>query len=195
MAEEIKETVVEPEIEQASSQEEEKTTEKTFTQSQLDEIIQKEKAKAKRSAEKEYQAKMDEAEKLRKMNEVQKAEYEQEKQKAYIAELEAKINRSGLEREASKMLSEGGITVDDKILGLVVKDTAEKTQEAVESFVALVNELADKKVSEKLKGKTPKKMEDTSAGEITKEQFNKMGYQSRNELLQNNPELYHKLKG
>ena len=195
MAEEIKEPVVEPEIEQASGQEEEKTTEKTFTQSQLDEIIQKEKAKAKRSAEKEYQAKMDEAEKLRKMNEVQKAEYEQEKQRAYIAELEAKINRSGLEREASKMLSEGGIVADDKILGIVVKDTAERTQEAVESFVALVNDLADKKVGEKLKGKTPKKMEDTSAGEITKEQFNKMGYQSRNELLQNNPELYHKLKG
>ena len=195
MAEEIKEPVVEPEIEQASGQEEEKTTEKTFTQSQLDEIIQKEKAKAKRSAEKEYQAKMDEAEKLRKMNEVQKAEYEQEKQKAYIAELEAKINRSGLEREASKMLSEGGIVADDKILSIVVKDTAESTQEAVEGFVALVNELADKKVGEKLKGKTPKKMEDTSAGEITKEQFNKMGYQSRNELLRNNPELYHKLKG
>ena len=195
MAEEIKEAVVEPEIEQASGQEEEKTTEKTFTQSQLDEIIQKEKAKAKRSAEKEYQAKMDEAEKLRKMNEVQKAEYEQEKQRAYIAELEAKINRSGLEREASKMLSEGGIVADDKILSIVVKDTAESTQEAVESFVALVNELADKKVGEKLKGKTPKKMEDTSAGEITKEQFNKMGYQSRNELLRNNPELYHKLKG
>lgn len=195
MAEEIKETVVEPEIEQASGQEEEKTTEKTFTQSQLDEIIQKEKAKAKRSAEKEYQAKMDEAEKLRKMNEVQKAEYEQEKQRAYIAELEAKINRSGLEREASKMLSEGGIVADEKILGIVVKDTAERTQKAVEGFVALVNELADKKVSEKLKGKTPKKMEDTTAGEITKEQFNKMGYQSRNELLQNNPELYRKLKG
>lgn len=195
MAEEIKESVVESEIEQASVQEEEQTTEKTFTQSQLDEIIQKEKAKAKRSAEKEYQAKMDEAEKLRKMNEVQKAEYEQEKQRAYIAELEAKINRSGLEREASKMLSEGGIVVDDKILSIVVKDTAESTQEAVEGFVALVNELADKKVGEKLKGKTPKKMEDTSAGEITKEQFNKMGYQSRNELLQNNPELYRKLKG
>lgn len=195
MAEDIKEPVVEPELEKASTQQEVESTEKTFTQSQLDEIIQKEKAKAKRSAEKEYQAKMDEAEKLRQMNETQKAEYEQEKQRAYIAELEAKINRSGLEREASKMLSEGGIAVDDKILGLVVKDTAESTQEAVESFVALVNDLADKKISEKLKGKTPKKMEDTSAGEITKEQFNRMGYQSRNELLQNNPELYHKLKG
>lgn len=195
MAEEQKTTVVEPELEQASTQEEVESTEKTFTQSQLDEIIQKEKAKAKRSAEKEYQAKMDEAEKLRQMNESQKAEYEQEKQRAYIAELEAKINRSGLEREASKMLSECGIAVDDKILGLVVKDTAESTQEAVESFVALVNDLADKKVGEKLKGKTPKKMEDTSAGEITQKQFNRMGYQSRNELLQNNPELYHKLKG
>ena len=195
MAEEQKTTVEEPKEEQVDTQQEVESTEKTFTQSQLDEIIQKEKAKAKRSAEKEYQAKMDEAEKLRQMNEAQKAEYEQEKQKAYIAELEAKINRSGLEREASKMLSEGGIAVDDKILGLVVKDTAESTQEAVESFVALVNELADKKVSEKLKGKTPKKMEDTTAGEITKEQFNRMGYQSRNELLQNNPELYHKLKG
>ena len=195
MAEDIKEPVVEPELEQASTQEEEQATEKRFTQSQLDEIIQKEKAKAKRSAEKEYQAKMDEAEKLRQMNETQKAEYEQEKQRAYIAELEAKINRSGLEREASKMLSEGGIAVDDKILDLVVKDTAESTQEAVESFVALVNDLADKKVGEKLKGKTPKKMEDTSAGEITKEQFDRMGYQSRNELLQKNPELYHKLKG
>ena len=195
MAEDIKEPVVEPELEQASTQEEEKAAEKTLKQSQLDEIIQKEKAKAKRSAEKEYQAKMDEAEKLRQMNEAQKAEYEQEKQRAYIAELEAKINRSGLEREASKMLSEGGIAVDDKILGLVVKDTAESTQEAVESLLALVNDLADKKVGEKLKGKTPKKMEDTSAGEITKEQFDRMGYQSRNELLQNNPELYHKLKG
>lgn len=195
MAEEQKTTVEEPKEEQVDTQQEVESTEKTFTQAQLDEIIQKEKAKAKRSAEKEYQAKMDEAEKLRQMNETQKAEYEQEKQKAYIAELEAKINRSGLEREASKMLSEGGIAVDDKILGFVVKDTAESTQEAVESFVALVNELADKKVGEKLKGKTPKKMEDTSAGEITKEQFNRMGYQSRNELLQNNPELYHKLKG
>jgi hypothetical protein len=195
MAEEQKTTVEEPKEEQVDTQQEVESTEKTFTQSQLDEIIQKEKAKAKRSAEKEYQAKMDEAEKLRQMNETQKAEYEQEKQRAYIAELEAKINRSGLEREASKMLSEGGIVVDDKILGLVVKDTAESTQEAVEGFIALVNELADKKVSEKLKGKTPKKMEDVSGGEITKEQFNRMGYQSRNELLQNNPELYHKLKG
>lgn len=195
MAEEVKEDVLEIEKETVDNPETVEDTPKTFTQSEVDELIKKRLAKQEKSFDKRMQEKLDEAEKLRAMNETQKAEYEQEKQRAYIAELEAKINRSGLEREASKMLSGGGIVVDDKILGLVVKDTAEKTQEAVESFVALVNDLADKKVGEKLKGKTPKKMEDTSAGEITKEQFNKMGYQSRNELLQNNPELYHKLKG
>lgn len=195
MAEDIKEPVVEPELEQASTQEEEKATEKTFTQSEVDDLIKKRLAKQEKSFDKRMQEKLDEAEKLRQMNETQKAEYEQEKQKAYIAELEAKINRSGLEREASKMLSEGGIVVDDKILGLVVQDTAEATQEAVEGFVALVNALADKKVSEKLKGKTPKKMEDTSAGEITKEQFKKMGVRSRNELLERDPELYNRLRG
>ena len=195
MAEEVKEDVLEIEKETVDDPETVENAPKTFTQSEVDELIKKRLAKQEKSFDKRMQEKLDEAEKLRAMNETQKAEYEQEKQRAYIAELEAKINRSGLEREASKMLSEGGIIADDKILGLIVKDTAERTQEAVESFVALVNELADKKVGEKLKGKTPKKMEDTTAGEITKEQFNKMGYQSRNELLQNNPELYHKLKG
>ena len=195
MAEEEKNDVLETELDNVDNPAEVDGAPKTFTQSEVDELIKKRLAKQEKSFDKRMQEKLDEAEKLRQMNETQKAEYEQEKQKAYIAELEAKINRSGLEREASKMLSEGGIVADDKILGIVVKDTAERTQEAVEGFVALVNDLADKKVGEKLKGKTPKKMEDTSAGEITKEQFNKMGYQSRNELLRNNPELYHKLKG
>ncbi|KAB7379755.1 DUF4355 domain-containing protein, partial [Bifidobacterium longum] len=155
MAEEIKkDEVVEEGTEQASTQEQAETTEKTFTQEELDAIIQKEKGKAKRAAEREYQAKMDEAEKLRKMNAEQKAEYEAKKQADYIAELEAKINRSGLEKEASKMLSEAGIVATDDILAFVVKDDAESTQETINSFTSLVNDLADKKVSEMLKGKT-----------------------------------------
>ena len=198
MAEEIKDEVIEATEEttdEASNQEQSEVAEKTFTQAELDAIIQKEKAKAKRSAEKEYKAKMDEAEKLRKMNADEKAEYEAKKQAAYIAELEAKINRSGLEKEASKMLSESGIAASDEILALVVKDDAESTQEAVNGFAELVNQLADNKVKEMLKGKTPRKVEQSTAGAITKEQFDRMGYKDRNELLQSNPELYAQLKG
>ena len=196
MAEETKEqSVVEEVNEKASTQEEQEAAEKTFTQAELDEIVKKEKAKAKRSAEKEYQAKIDEAERLRKMNADEKAEYEAKKQAAYIAELEAKINRSGLEKEASKMLSEAGIVAGDEILAFVVKDSAESTQEAVNGFTELVNQLADNKVKEMLKGKTPRKVEQSTAGAITKEQFDRMGYKDRNELLQSNPELYAQLKG
>lgn len=193
MAEDIKDTVVETENETVDTSQAEETTEKTFTQAELDEMIQREKAKAKRAAEKEYKAKMDEAEKMRDMNEAQKAEYEAKKQADYIAELEAKINRSGLEKEASKLLSEGGLIADDKILNFVVKDTAEDTLEAVNSFTALVNDLADKKVSEMLKGKTPKKVEQTTSASITQEQFNRMSYRAQLDLQKSDPELYEKL--
>lgn len=198
MAEEIKDEVIEVTEEttdEASNQEQTEVAEKTFTQAELDDIVKKEKAKAKRSAEKEYKAKMDEAEKLRKMNADEKAEYEARKQAEYIAELEAKINRSGLEKEASKMLSEAGIVAGDEILAFVVKDSAESTQETVNGFTELVNQLADNKVKEMLKGKTPRKVEQSTAGAITKEQFDRMGYKDRNELLQSNPELYAQLKG
>lgn len=193
MAEDTKDTVVETETEQVDTSEEVEATEKTFTQAELDAIIQKEKAKAKRSAEKEYKAKMDEAEKLRKMNAEQKAEYEAKKQADRIAELEAQINRNGLEKEASKMLSEAGIVANDEILAFVVKDNAEDTQETVNSFAALVNDLADNKVSEMLKGKTPKKVEQVTTSVITQEQFNRMSYRAQLDLQKSDPELYEKL--
>ena len=180
--------------EQASTPEEE-SIEKTFTQAELDDIIRREKAKAKRSAEKEYKSKMEEAEKLRQMNETQKAEYEAEQQEKHIKELEAKLNRIELEKEASKILSDSNISVNDAILSFVVKDNAEDTKQAITAFSKIVDDLADKRVSEMLKGKTPSRTGTSTTVGVTKEQFNRMGYASRNELLQNNPELYKQLKG
>ncbi|HEM2734212.1 TPA: DUF4355 domain-containing protein [Streptococcus suis] len=193
MAEDIKDTVVETEKETVDTSETAETTEKTFTQEEVNALIEKRLAKQEKSFNKRIQEKLDEAEKLRQMNAEQKAEYEAQKQADYIAELEAKINRSGLEKEASKMLAESGLVADDKILGFVVKDTAEATQEAVDSFSALVNDLADKKVSEMLKGKTPKKVEQSTAGGITIEQFNRMSYRAQLDLQKSDPELYEKL--
>lgn len=196
MAEETKEqSVATEETEQASTQNKQEVAEKTFTQAEVDDIVQKRLSKAEKSFEKKIQERIDEAEKLRKMNAEQKAEYESKKQASRIAELEAQINRNGLEKEASKMLSEAGIIASDEILAFVVKDDAESTQETISNFTALVNDIADKKVSEMLKGKTPKKVEQSTAGVITKEQFDRMGYKDRNELLQSNPKLYAQLKG
>lgn len=193
MAEDTKDTVVETEKETVDTSETAETTEKTFTQEEVNALIEKRLAKQEKSFNKRIQEKLDEAEKLRKMNADQKAEYEAQKQADYIAELEAKINRSGLEKEASKVLSESGLVADDKILYFVVKDTAEATQEAVDSFSALVNDLADKKVGEMLKGKTPKKVEQTTSASITQDHFNRMSYRAQLDLQKSDPELYEKL--
>lgn len=193
MAEETKDTSAVETTEQASTSEKVETTEKTFTQAEVDDIVLKRLSKAERSFEKKIQERIDEAEKLRQMNAEQKAAYEAQKKDDRIAELEAQLNRNGLEKEASKMLSEVGIVASDEILAFVVKDGAEATQEAINNFSSLVNDLADKKVSEMLKGKTPKKVEQSTAGAVTKEQFWKLSYQEQAEIYQENPELYAQL--
>ena len=137
--EKTKETSVDETTKEQASTPEEESIGKTFTQAELDDIIRREKAKAKRSAEKEYKSKMEEAEKLRQMNETQKAEYEAEQREKHIKELEAKLNRIELEKEASKILSESNISVNDAILSFVVKDNAEDTKQAITAFSKIVD--------------------------------------------------------
>lgn len=193
MAEEIKESVEQDVQEQASTPDTEQSTEKTFTQAEMDEIIQQRLKKAEKSYARKMQEKLDEAEKLRQMNAEQKAEYEKEKQEAEIADLKAQLNRNALEKVASKLLSEAGIVADDEILSFVVKEDAEGTQEAINRFSSLVNDIADKKVSEMLKGNTPEKVEGNLKAPMTEEEFRRLSYTEQAKLYQENPELYAQL--
>ncbi|MCU0081874.1 DUF4355 domain-containing protein [Streptococcus danieliae] len=193
MAEEIKESVEQDVQEQASTPDTEQSTEKTFTQAEMDEIIQQRLKKAEKSYARKMQEQLDEAEKLRQMNAEQKAEYEKEKQEAEIADLRAQLNRNALEKEASKLLSETGIVADDEILSFVVKEDAEGTQEAINRFSSLVNDMADKKVSEMLRGNTPKKIEGNLKTSMTEEEFRQLSYTEQATLYQENPELYAQL--
>lgn len=193
MAEEIKESVEQDVQEQASTPDTEQSTEKTFTQAEMDEIIQQRLKKAEKSYARKMQEQLDEAEKLRQMNAEQKAEYEKEKQEAEIADLKAQLNRNALEKVASKLLSEAGIVADDEILNFVVKEDAEGTQEAINRFSSLVNDIADNKVSEMLRGNTPKKIEGNLKTSMTEEEFRQLSYTEQATLYQENPELYAQL--
>ena len=185
-------TVEEVKEETVDTQQETTSTEKTFTQAEVDKLITDRVTRALKKAEKDAQAKADEAEKLRKMNAEQKAQYETEKKDAKIAELEAQLIRQGLEKEASQMLSEHGLPVKEEVLAYVVRDNAEETQASVNDFVAIVNDLADVKVQEMLKGKTPRRIENPG-GTVTKEQFDNMTVSERNKIYNDNPELYEQL--
>ena len=179
VVEDVQEVTAEPQVNPEPQED------KKYTDAEVDAIIAKKFAKW----NKEQEAKQAEAEKVRKMNVEQKAEYEKQKQADRIAELEAQLNRRDLEREASSILAEKGIQATADVLDFVVRSNAEETFEAINSFNTLVEQVADLKVSEMLKGKTPSRIETTSQG-LTQADFDKMTVSQRSDLFNTNRELY-----
>lgn len=163
--------------------------EKLFTQEEVNRIVKERLARALKDKEEAIK----EAEKLAKMNAEQKREYELEKLRRENEQLKKAQLRYELGREATKMLGEAGIMADDDVLSFVVRDNAEQTQEAVETFISIVDKLADMRMKEKLKGRPPKK--DGQPGgfknPFSKEHFN-LTEQGR--LFRTDPELYKRLK-
>lgn len=152
MTEELKNTEVVEEVETVDAPEETQPKEETFTKTQLEEIVKQRVAREKKAAEKA----VEEAKILAKMNEDEKAKYELEQLQNELAELKRKDARNGLAKEASKMLSEHEISVDEDLLAFVVKDTAEDTQTAVNSFVTIINAKVEQGVKKALSGSAPK---------------------------------------
>lgn len=162
---------------------------KTYTQEELENIVKQRLDREKKAAEKAIK----EAEKLAKMNEDQKKQYELEKLQQELEEYKKKDAFYSMSKEASKMLSENGITADDELLSFVVKDTAEDTQTAVKSFVELINKRVEEGVKKALAGNSPKATPKpgTNKNPFSKENFN---LTEQAKLLKENPELYKQLK-
>ena len=191
MAEETQaqETVEEVEQEQVDTQESaEQPKEKTFTEAEVQKLIKDRLAREQKAKEKAVA----EAEKLAKMNQEEKEKYEFEKLKQELEEYKKKDTYYSLSKEASKMLSEHDINASDDLLQFVVKDNAEDTQTAVNSFVELINAKVEEGVKKALSGNSPK-VHTQGNNELTKEEFNKLGYKERIELKRTNEKLYKKL--
>lgn len=163
---------------------------KTYTQEEVEQMMKERVAREKRAADEAIK----EAEKLAKMNADQKREYELDKLQSELAEYKKKDAFNGLSKEASKMLSEHNIHADDELLAFVVKDDAEATKLAVDSFVALVNSKVTDGVKQALSGTPPKSNASSNSGvknPFSKEHFN---LTEQGKLLNENPELYKQLK-
>ena len=178
---------------ETKQQEDEKIGEKIeITQDELNELIQKRVAREKRKYEEQLeslQKEQEEAEKLAKMNAEEKAQYEREKDKQTIKELKSRLNKIGMQTEAKTMLSEHDIRLDDNLLNVLVRDTAEETKEAVNSFVKAFNEAVNVKTNEKLRGKTPQ----STRGQVrlTKEEIMKIKNDDERKLaIANNQDLF-----
>ena len=157
-----------------------------YSDDDVDRIVKQKLAKA----AKEKDDAVEQAKKLAKMNEEDKKQYEFEQLQNELADLKKKDAYYGLSKEASKMLSEHDIQVDDDLLAFVVKDSAEDTQTAVNSFVSLINKKVAEGVKQALAGKSPKV--NTSPGQpLTKKDIlAEKDATKRIRLIQENPNLF-----
>ena len=188
MTEEVKETEVIEEEENKEVEANNEPQEEMISKSEMEKIIKERVAREKKATEKAVA----EAEKLAKMNAEEKREHERQKLEEELAEYKRKDQFYSLSKEASKMLSDHNIHADDELLSFVVKDDAESTQEAVNTFVTMFNEKVEEGVKQALSGKSPK-VHAKNEKVISVEEFKNMTYPEKVQLKADNPEMYNKI--
>lgn len=128
---------------------------KTFTQEELDKIVQGRIAKERKAWEKQLEEQQTEAQKLETMSEKEKKKYQEEKRIKDLDDREAAITRRELIAQAKVQLADKGIPTElAEILILTDADSCKKSIETVEkAFQSAV----EKAVEEKIKGREPMK--------------------------------------
>lgn len=186
-------TNVEPTNNEEGQQQEQKLT---FTQEELDALIQKHADKrvsqAMKTAEKKQEAKIREAQKLAQMSATEKYEYELTQREQAIAEKEHQLALAENKNEASKILADKGLSV--ALVDFVVAEDAETMNSNIQLLENEFKKCVKAEVEKRLATSTPKKnlpLDET----LTKETFNKMSVLQQAEIYKNNPDLYNRLIG
>ena len=184
-------------------QEEEKET-KTYTEEELQALLQKEADKRvsealktnKEKLEAEFQQRLeDEKNKVAETvnmtaEEKAKAEFEAEKQ-AWEKE-KAEFEKQKLELATTKKLAEQGLPSEFALL--VLGNDEEETDNNIENFKEHWKNSLEKAVNERLSGTAPKTGNSRPKANMTKEEFGKLSYKERTALLEKDPNYMGKLK-
>ena len=156
--------------------------EKTFTQAELDKILNKKFAQWQKKTEEakieaERKAKLTEAEKLAE----ERKEFESMKRQF---EYEQRVNST------SKVLASNNLPIE--FSDFLVAETDEATTQRVDLFKNAFNEALEKALTERLRGNTPK-VGVSSNKELTKKEFRNMSYKEKMDLYNKDKELFNKL--
>ena len=164
---------------------------KTFTQDELNAIIDKRLERERKDAQVRIDKAVTEAQKLAKMNAEERAEHERQELQKKLSEREAEVTKRELRAEAKSQLSDKGLPVElAEVLPYTDADTTNAALAAVEKvFRAAV----EKGVNERLKGNPPKVGQPAQGTTIAEPE--KLSYAQRAELYQKDPSQYKKLFG
>ena len=144
--------------------------EKTFTQSQVNELVQQRITRERKRLE----AEQAEAVKLAGMNETEKLNHANAKLAAELEELRTAQSLSELKTVASATLAEKGISATPELLATLVTTNAETTNANLTAFAGLVEAQSQALLTAKLKGAPQKVVTSpvTTGSTITKAEIN-----------------------
>lgn len=173
----------------------EQETPKTYTQEEVDKLLQAETDRrvtsALKKAELKQAEKIKEAQKIASMNEAEKFQYELEQREKLVAEKEKELALAEMKNEASKILNEKGISL--QLVDFVVNEDAEITKANIDLLDKAFKASVKAEVEKRLAGNAPKKnlpLDET----MTKEKFDKLSVSELNKLFVENPEIFNQFK-
>lgn len=166
-------------------------TPKTYTQEEVDALLQSEAdrrvTEALKKAEKKHEDKLREAQRLSQMNEQQKYEYELQQREAAIAEKEKQLVLAENKNICAKVLAEKGL--DLSLVDFCVAEDADTMNNNIKTLEAAFKKSVRTEVEKRLGSTTPRTNLPPDQS-ITKEMFQKMSLQQKQELYNTNKELY-----
>lgn len=170
------------------------TETKTYTQEEVNMLLQRESdrrvSEALKKAEKKNAEKVKEAQKLAQMNENEKFQYELEQREKAIAEKEKALALAENKNTASQILADKGLSLS--LVDFVIAEDAETMNSNILLLEKAFKDSVKREVEKRLGSSAPKKNLPPDEA-ITKEQAKKMSIIERQNLLNNNPELFAQL--
>ena len=165
---------------------------KTFTQDEVNQLLQRETDRRVSSAlakqKKEYEKKLS----LSNLDENQRAV---EEKNIRISELEEQLKEFRTiqaKNEVIKVLDARGLSPQFADL-LAIDDDVEQAQARIDMLDNLFKKSVQEEVKKRLSSPSPRV--GANEGELTKDKFSKMSLHERQALFEKNPELYRKLSG
>lgn len=165
--------------------------EKTFTQEELEKIIEKRLAREKKNLAEKIEAERQEAEKLAKMSERERQQALLDKREKALAEREKALERANLLNETTKQLSSKNLPIE--FADYLMADDAENTFNRISEFESKWNAALEIAVNERLKGNAPVASTNKANGSLTIEDIKAMSaaqvqarWKEVQEVLKNN---------
>ena len=170
------------------------SVEKTYTESEVQAMLQREADRRVSSAlnkqKKEFEKQVAESEKLKAMDENQRKEYEYSQKLQELENREKEFNIAQNKLEATKVMANRGLPIE--FVDYIVAENAETMMENITIFERAFKSAVADAVAERVASPAPKTGSAKQAG-LTKESFRKLSLAQQTEIYRTNPELYRQL--